>query len=111
MREKIEPVSPVLIAGIAVENTSFHFDKLYEYAVPAALADRVRRGVRVQVPFGAGNARRLGIVMTVHSGEMNRRLKSIAQVVSSVPALGEELCALAEYLKEHTFCTSPLQAT
>lgn len=105
MREKIEPVSPVLIAGIAVENTSFHFDKLYEYAVPAALADRVRRGVRVQVPFGAGNARRLGIVMTVHSGEMNRRLKSIAQVVSSVPALGEELCALAEYLKEHTFCT------
>lgn len=98
-------MSPVMIAGVAIENTSFHFDKLYEYAVPAALAEQVRRGVRVQVPFGAGNARRLGIVMAVRSGVLDRRLKSIVQVVASAPALSEELCALAEYLKEHTFCT------
>lgn len=98
-------MSPVMIAGVAVENTSFHFDKLYDYAVPAEMAGRVRRGVRVQVPFGAGNARRLGIVMAVRDGGIDRRLKSVAQVVDTDPALSEELCLLAEYLKRHTFCT------
>ena len=95
----------VMIAGIAVENTSFHFDKLYDYAVPQALVPKVQRGVRVQVPFGSGDSRRVGIVMDVHSGRADRRLKSIAEVVDESPLLSEEMCLLAEYMKAHTFCT------
>ena len=100
-----EPMPSVLIAGVAVENTAFHFDRQYEYAVPAGMQARVQRGVRVQVPFGAGNGRRVGIVMSVRMGEMNERLKWIAEVVDQVPLLSEELCLLAEYMKTHTFCT------
>ena len=95
----------VMIAGIAVENTSFHFDKLYDYAVPQALVPKVQRGVRVQVPFGSGDSRRVGIVMDVHSGRADHRLKSIAEVVDESPLLSEEMCLLAEYMKAHTFCT------
>lgn len=93
------------VVGVAVENTSFHFDKLYTYAVPAELADRVRRGVRVQVPFGAGNTRRVGIVMSVQRAEAGGRLKYVAGVLDATPLLSEEMCSLAEYLKSHTFCT------
>lgn len=95
----------VTIAGVAVENTSFHFDKLYEYMVPEALADKVERGVRVQVPFGSGNTRRVGIVMAVRAGESDKRLKCIVDVIDTSPLLSEEMCLMAEYLKRHTFCT------
>ncbi len=98
-------MSVVMTAGVAVENTSFHFDKLYDYAVPASLEPKVRRGVRVQVPFGAGDSRRIGIVMQVRSCRSERGLKSIARVVDQTPLLSEELCMLAEYMKAHTFCT------
>lgn len=95
----------VMIAGVAVENTAFHFDKLYEYAVPAGMEAAVQRGIRVQVPFGAGDGRRVGIVMSVRMGRAEKRLKQIAEVVDRTPLLSEEMCLLAEYMKAHTFCT------
>ena len=39
------------IATVAVERTFFNLDSDYDYAVPLALADRVRPGVAVEVPI------------------------------------------------------------
>ena len=36
--------------GVAVSNATFHFDKLYTYAVMSAQQDAVRRGIMVMGP-------------------------------------------------------------
>lgn len=40
--------------GVAVSNATFHFDKLYTYAVMPDQQDTVRLGSMVLVPFGRG---------------------------------------------------------
>ena len=42
--------------GVAVSNATFHFDKLYTYAVLPEHQNAVRLGSMVLVPFGKGSA-------------------------------------------------------
>ena len=42
--------------GVAVSNATFHFDKLYTYAVMPDQQDTVRLGSMVLVPFGRGQS-------------------------------------------------------
>ena len=42
-------MAPVLIAKVALENVSYHFDKAYDYCVPESLRERARPGCRVSV--------------------------------------------------------------
>ena len=56
------------IAGVALDAAAFSYDQLYSYRVPASLADQLREGMRVLVPFGSGNRPRLGMVLTRSSG-------------------------------------------
>ena len=49
--------------GVAVSNATFHFDKLYTYAVMPAQQDAVRLGSMVLVPFGRGSRARMGVVL------------------------------------------------
>lgn len=97
----------VMLAGVAVEKTAYHFDKLYDYLVPETLMNQVERGTRVKVPFGGGNSARLGVVMAVHSGSSNakKKYKPITAVLDQAPLLNDEMCRLAEYMKERTFCS------
>ena len=53
----------MLLARLAVENTTYRFDKPFTYIVPASLANAVHPGVRVTVPFGAGNRTRVAMVL------------------------------------------------
>ena len=46
--------------GVAVSNATFHFDKLYTYAVMPDQQDTVRLGSMVLVPFGRGSRARMG---------------------------------------------------
>ena len=50
--------------GVAVSNATFHFDKLYTYAVLPEHQDKVRLGSMVLVPFGRGSRARLGVVLS-----------------------------------------------
>lgn len=52
---------------VAVDQASFHFDKLYSYRLPPS-AGEVTRGCRVLVPFGGGNRQRQGIVVRTDTG-------------------------------------------
>ena len=92
------------IARIAVEQTAFHFDKLYDYTIPDRMGD-VPCGSRVLVPFGGGNRRRQGIVLAyAESGEV-AKLKPISAVLDAQPLLNDEMLAMVHWLKERTFCT------
>ena len=47
--------------GVAVSNATFHFDKLYTYAVMPDQQEAVRLGSMVLVPFGRGSKARMGV--------------------------------------------------
>ena len=53
------------VVRVAVEKATFHFDKLFDYAVPFELSNRVQRGCRVLVPFGKSNQKIQGLVFEV----------------------------------------------
>lgn len=93
------------IATVAVERTFFNLDSDYDYVVPSALADRVRPGVAVEVPFGSGNRLRRGIVLQVFVG-INPALKDIARVCDYGTELDESQIRLARWMKSRYFCTT-----
>ena len=93
------------IATVAVEHTFFNLDSDYDYAVPPALAERVRPGVAVEVPFGSGNRLRRGIVLQVFVG-INPALKDIARVCDYGTELDESQIRLARWMKSRYFCTT-----
>lgn len=93
-----------LTAQVAIENTVYHFDKLFSYLVPPQLAETVRPGVRVAVPFGAGNRKRVGVVFSVAPAPADR-LKPIAEVLDHSEPLSEEMLQLAVWMKERYYCT------
>ena len=97
-------MSETLCAQVAVENTVYHFDKLFTYRVPEALADRVAPGVRVTVPFGAGNRKRIGLVFSL-GGEPDPRTKDVAGAEDSLPPLTAHELDLARWLAERYYCT------
>lgn len=92
------------IAGIAVENTTYSFDRIFDYLIPDSLCDLVSAGKRVMIPFGSGNRPRQGMVMYVKQDESNK-LKSLLSVLDKEPVLTEEMLSLACFMKEHYFCT------
>ena len=49
-----------LTVKVAVENTTYVFDKLFDYLVPSAFTDFVQVGKRVLIPFGRGNKKETG---------------------------------------------------
>ena len=92
------------IARVAVEHAAYHFDKLYDYLLPAELENAVP-GSRVTVSFGAGAARRMGLIVELGEAGSGGKLKPVATVEDETPALDEEGLMLLRYLKEQTFCT------
>lgn len=90
--------------GVAVENTRFSFDRIFDYSVCEALADSVEAGKRVLVPFGGGNRTRQGMIMYIKDGACEG-LKSIASVLDSEPVITPEMVRLACFIKERYFCT------
>lgn len=93
----------VSVVGVAIEQTAYHFDKLYSYFVPAGVP-LPAVGCRVEVPFGGGNTHRNGFVMEISSAPTTERLKPIASVVDATPLLTPELLELAVWIKDQTFC-------
>lgn len=96
----------MLLAQLAVENTTYRFDKLFTYLVPEALCGAVRPGVRVTVPFGTGNRTRVAMVMALSEEDTpDGRLKTILSVLDRVPLLRGELLKLVPWMKSRYYCT------
>lgn len=91
------------VARVLVDKGPVHLDRYFDYAVPAALDDQARPGVRVRVRFGAGErgGRREGGRL-INGFLIERRAESdfpgvlapIAQVLSTEPVLTPGLAAL-----------------
>lgn len=94
----------MLFAGIAVEKTTYSFDRIFSYKVPEELESLIKPGVRVMVPFGTSNGRRIGMVMSLMS-ETEGKTKDILSVLDEKPVLSEEMLGLVPIMKNRYYCT------
>ena len=92
-------------AKIALAAATYAIDRPYSYLVPAELEQRLQPGMRVIVPFGAGNRRCDGIVLAVSPRTDERKLKPILTVLDDEPVLDAEGIRLALWIREQYFCT------
>ncbi|MDO4747913.1 MAG: primosomal protein N' [Eubacteriales bacterium] len=98
----------MLIAQVAVDNTVYHFDKIFDYLVKPEHCDQVKVGCRVLVPFGRGNKKRQAMVMglmTAHDDYDASKLKEVSSVLDASPVINDEMVELVHFMKAHCFCT------
>lgn len=99
-------MSELTIAKVAVENTAYSFDMLFDYSVPDSLCSEVCAGKRVLVPFGTSSKKRVGIVFSVSECQhTEKRLKKIDSVLDDEPLLTYEMLKTANFIRERCFCT------
>lgn len=94
-----------LIADVAIEGANGSFDKQYSYFIPENLIESAKPGCRVTIPFGKGNIKKIGMIMSVHPGEITDIIKPVLTVSDKTPVLNGEMLQLCLWMKEHTFCT------
>ena len=94
------------VAKVAVENTAYSFDMLFDYSVPSSLINEVEAGKRVLVPFGNTSKKRVGMVFSVTNTEiLPKKLKSISCVLDDEPLLTREMLLTSNYIHDRCFCT------
>ena len=94
------------VAKLALQAATYAIDKPYDYLVPPELEESLRPGMRVLVPFGAGNRRTEGIVLSVEHGcPDNPKRKGLLAVLDEEPVLDREELRLALWMRERYFCT------
>ena len=99
-------MSILTVAKVAVENTAYSFDMLFEYSVPDFLCDDVVPGKRVLVPFGNSSKKRVGIVFSKESQDDSvKNLKKIDSVLDSKPLLTREMLKTSNFIHDMYFCT------
>ncbi len=93
------------IAKIAVSAATYWIDKPYDYLIPEEYADKAYAGMRAFVPFGKGNRRSEGIILSVCERSDCSVLKPIIALPDNEPVLSEEQIKLALFMRERFFCT------
>ena len=91
-----------MIAKIAVSAATFAIDKPYSYRIPEEM--ELLPGQRVQIPFGRGNRRTEGVVLSVEAGDESR-LKCVERVLDEQPILTRNQMLLAAFIRDRYFCT------
>ena len=91
-----------MIAKIAVSAATFAIDKPYSYRIPDGM--ELLPGQRVQLPFGRGNRRSEGVVLSVEAGD-ETKLKCVERVLDESPILTRNQLLLAAFIRERYFCT------
>lgn len=91
-----------MIAKIAVSAAVYAIDKPYDYQIPEKM--ELQPGMRVMVPFGKGNRRCEGIVLSLQEGA-DRTLKSVECALDVQPVMDEKMLHVAAFLRDRYFCT------
>ena len=107
-------VSQLADAGSAYEGPAYArvalpipVPRLFDYAVPPALARSLAPGCRVLVPFGRGHATQAGFVVELASAsEVDpARIKPVARQLDPRPVLSAALLELARWIATYYCCS------
>jgi primosomal protein N' (replication factor Y) len=84
------------VARVLIDSPLPQLDRLFDYRIPAALADEAMPGVRVRVPLrSAGRVADGFLIEVADSGDFTGTLSDLDSVVSPVRVLTPEVWALA----------------
>ena len=90
------------VAQLAVAAAVYAIDRPYSYRVPEDMP--LAAGMRVLVPFGHGNRRTEGVVLSVQEGDA-AGLKAVERMLDDASILTGGQLRLAAFMKERYFCT------
>ena len=89
---------------VLVELSAFNIDKTFTYHVNDLLKDKIKKGIRVLVPFN--NQRLEGFVLDIISEVSEEyEIKDIIDVIDSEVILTKELLELGKFVSEETLST------
>ena len=93
-----------LCAEVIVELSARKADRIFHYAVPPGLAERVRTGARVLVPFRGKNLP--GYVVGFSFPEADLKIKEISSVLDEGPVFTPDLLELARWMAGCYLCAT-----
>ncbi len=94
-----------LYAKIAVATNLYILDIPYTYAVPESVRDIACVGMRVIVPFGQGNVKTEGIILSLSDSSDYAKVKSIQSFLDKEPVLDAAMIKIVLWLRKNVFCT------
>ncbi len=94
------------VARVMVDIAHTNVDKMFDYRIPPQLIDKVATGMRVFVPFGAGDKIIEALVIELSDETMvhDYQLKEIQSRIDEYPALRQDQIDLAKRMKERYGC-------
>lgn len=97
---------PQIFAEVIINNKSKATDKVFHYAVPDSLVDKMQPGCRVIVPFGMSNKHMEAYVigLTDHIDIPIKRIKQISSLIDEYPLIPSKMLKLVEWMKEKYIC-------
>ena len=93
------------VARLALSAATFAIDKPYDYLLTDQLAEKAAPGMRVTVPFGRGNRRCEGVILSISDESSYEKLKCVESLLDETPALSGEQIKLALWMRDRFFCT------
>lgn len=93
-----------MLVEVLVEIKAKQIDKTFTYSVPVNMADKIKIGARVKVPFGSRTLE--GFVLKKYEKtNLEYEVKDIIDIVDFESVLNSEMINLGEYIKEKTMST------
>jgi primosomal protein N' (replication factor Y) len=91
-------VRTTLVASVALLRP---VDKLYSYRIPAELADRVKPGMRVTVPFGRQDREAKAFCLSASTEPWQSTLKPVLGLVDEKPLLDDKALELGRWVARY----------
>lgn len=93
-----------MVVGVLVELSNKNIDRVFDYDVPVCFIDKIKKGIKVKVPFSRQILE--GFVVEVKdSSDSNVKLREIIDIVDSDVILNDELLDLGRKIQEMTLAT------
>ena len=94
-------------AGIIVDISLEKLDRVFDYKIPAKLESVIRPGVLVWIPFGNGNRRIKGFVVSLSDtcAYEECKVKEILDLCEGAIPVEGQLIELAAWMRERYGCT------
>jgi len=92
-------------AHVALTNASREVDQTYTYKVPEDKVRIAQLGMKVMVPFGAGNRKMEGIIFGFADECEYKRIKNISHFLDEDIHIDENQLELVKWIRERYLCT------
>ena len=92
-----------MYAEVLVQYGSKSLDRTFTYKVPENLIGKVKKGMKVSIPFGRQSIN--GFVLNIKDSSDLDNLKEITGIINENYSLNDELMELGKFIKNKTLCS------